>query len=167
MDGDLSLKYRCEKCGYSESVSIGTGWNGPFVKDVIEDILKGKFGEKWKELFQNTPGAEVDERMELYVCPACKSYKNEINLSIYRPKKPEEIPAEAKMPYLQIISRHKHTNRLLSLRRARHYLEFWQQPYVHVCTKCGRRMHLYKDGELMRCPKCADGWMTEEERSIV
>ena len=119
MDGDLSLKYRCEKCGYLESVLIGTGWGGPFADKVISDILNGKYGEKWKELFQNTPGAEVDERMELYVCPICRSFKNEINLSMYKPKKPDEIPSEAKMPYLQIIARHKHINKLLSLRRAR------------------------------------------------
>ncbi len=167
MEDNLSLKYRCESCGHQESVLIGTGWAGPFASEVISDILGGKYGEKWKELFQNTPGAEVDERMELYVCPACRNFQNEINLSIYKPRKPDEIPAEAKMPFMQMLARYKHVDKLLSLRRARYYWNLRQQPYVHRCNKCGRRMHLYKEGELLHCPKCSDGWMKEEERGEI
>lgn len=163
MFGELFLQFICEKCGYHEAVQIGTGLNGPFVKDVISDILRGKYGVKWKKLFQNTPGAKVDESMELYVCPGCRHFKNEINLTIYKPKKPEEVAPESQMPYLEVIAKYKHVNKLLSLQRARHYWDFWQQAYVHRCDQCGRRMHLYKEGEPLHCPRCADGWMKEEE----
>ena len=167
MYGDLSLKFVCEKCGHHETVLIGTGWNGPFAKDVISDVCDGKYGERWQKLFQNTPGAEVDERMELYVCPSCRSFRNEINLTIYKPKKPEEISPETKIPYLTAISKYKCVNKLLSLQRARHYWDFGGIAYIHRCDQCGRRMHLYKEGEQLHCPRCANGWMKEEEHIII
>ncbi len=67
MDGNFALEYMCDKCGHRESVLNGISWSGPFYNDVISDISAGKYGQKWKELFLNAPGAVIDEKMEIQV----------------------------------------------------------------------------------------------------
>ncbi|MCR5566492.1 MAG: zinc ribbon-containing protein [Clostridiales bacterium] len=167
MDGNWSIYYKCDTCGSEKSVLIGSGWGGPFPETVASDVEKGRYGQKWKELFVNTPGAEVEENMELYVCPACHHFQNEINLTMYIPKKPDEIPEESRISYLKFIKSHKYINKLLSLKRVRYYWEFWQRPYVHRCEECGRRMHLYRRGEPLHCPECKTGLMEVKECNVI
>ena len=161
-----SIIYKCDHCGHREHTLIGSGWAGPFNSDVVKNVLDGKYGQRWSDLLRNNPGAKVDELMDIYVCPACHRFKNESNLSIYLPKKPEEIPPEINMPFLQLIKIRKYRKHLL-LRGLRYYMEFRQRPYYHRCDECGKRMHALKDGELFRCPSCFEGWMHEEERNII
>ena len=160
MTRNASTELQCNCCGHIVSILIGSSWTYPVYHDVTADIKNGKYGQKWKDIYQNIPDAEIDADMELYSCSFCRSFANENNLSIYVPKKTDDVPSEyTTMPFLQFLAKHKRINKLLSLRKARWYFSFRQIPYPHHCKECGKRMHLYRRDDLLCCPECKEGWM--------
>ena len=163
MHGNERVELTCCRCGYHEKVLFGTGFLYPDHQEVISDITYGRYGQHWKEVYEGIPGAVVNDDFELYVCPWCRNYQNEINLSLYEPRKKEELSPELKMPFLQVLKSYKKPDRLLSLKREGWYWGYWQKPYVHRCGECGRRMHLYNKYDLLRCPECKVGTMEETD----
>ncbi len=163
------IEFTCNQCGYKEVVLFGKGWVFPPYENVIADIESGKYGKRWKKRLQSTPDAVVDDDMELYVCSACGHFQNEINLSIYKRKNPEEIPLEWRQtPFLQLLAQPKFRKKIISFRKPPYFhFDYWKIAYVHRCTECGKRMHLYTINDQLRCPKCKDGQMEETEMWII
>ena len=147
------MVFRCDHCDHVEQVSSGIGFMFPqLYQDVVKKIRKGKYGREWKEVFESRPGAAVDVRMELYVCSECGNCVQDLNLSLYElmfpdaGKKERGIfssanPAES-MEYVMPSELEREYRRI--------------RIYAHMCPKCKNRMHQYRTGELLKCPKCKE-----------
>ena len=158
------LAFECRDCGYHATVHLGIGFMFPDVyQETVWMIRKEKFGQEWKDLFEKTPGAAVNADMELYVCLSCGAANRGLNLSLYEPKDASvarvqdgsfsaafpAIGMEYVMPDLL-----EEDYRLV-------------EEYVHLCPDCGKPMRLYREGDLLKCPKCGKGRMELDPRGHV
>ncbi len=152
------IEFTCKKCGHTDSAMFGVGFLFPDVyQNTVSEIKAGKYGSKWKELFEQIPGAAVNAEEELYVCPACGGYASEPNLTIYEPKDPA------------ISKVHNEVFAIANPASGQEYVVPWElagdyrrvKVFVHKCPECGKRMHKYRAGDRLRCPKCRQGWMEE------
>ena len=147
--------FSCNQCGHKDTVCFGIGFLFPqLYQDVVEKIRKGKYGREWKQVFESEPGAAVDVEMQLYVCPECGTYKQDLNLSLYKPAPDAD--------YIQewILSGRKYD---MDMKYVTPYIltkDYRQlKRYVHKCHACGKRMHQYRVGDRLACPKCKKGEM--------
>ena len=150
------LSFRCNKCGYEIVASYGIGYLFPITyKETVEAIKAGKYGQEWKELYEHTPGAAINAEMDFYTCSYCGSFANEPNLTMYAPNDPEiskthnerfsiSHPAEG-CEYVMLYELRENYRRV--------------KAFIHKCPGCGKRMHKYKQGELLKCPECKSGIM--------
>lgn len=149
----MGYAYKCDKCGNEYSVTLGSGMLYPeeYERLTIE-IKEGKYGEKLKALFKNTPYAAVDADRFLYLCKNCGHWEVLHDPTIYAPKDPEVITKKkygektieewGKIPYM---SRWDLQNEYRVLKR--HY---WS------CPECGKRMRKQRDefDMMLKCPEC-------------
>ena len=150
------ISFHCDKCGYKTVASYGIGFRFPTVyHEIVEAIKVGNYGQKWKELFEHTPGAAINAEMEFYVCAHCGSLANEPNLTMYAPNDPG------------ISKTHNESFSIANPAVGREYVMLYEleknyrrvKVFVHKCPECGKRMHKYKSGEQLKCPECKTGTM--------
>ena len=147
-----SVQFHCDQCGYDDDVCLGVGMNFPMAyEETVKDLQDGKYGLKWKSLFDSFPHAKVNANRELYVCPSCGAWKADYNLSLYIPKQPDakkdgtdhSIPGPDEKP-----------NYVSPWELTRNWSFF--RSYVHHCQVCNKRMHLARMGDQPTCPKCGN-----------
>jgi len=124
-------------------------------KGAVRAVLDGKYGPEWKALFENTPGAALDAERELYYCSACKTFSNELNMTLYAPKEPG-VPEEHRdlSSYIYTADNCMH---VIPWELKKKYRKV--RVYAHPCGKCGKRMRGYREGDPVRCPICHEGWL--------
>lgn len=138
-----SISFICNHCRYLKNICTGVGFLFPQkYEEVVKDIKEGKYGEKWRDLFLNTPNAAVNAGLEAYYCPNCGKWKSDYNLSLYIPKDSDEQDlTETSLP---------------------NYVCPWELPdkwrmfrlFIHKCPDCGKRMRYARQNDSPACPKC-------------
>ncbi len=138
-----SISFICNHCRYQENIHTGVGYAFPYVyKEVVNDIKEGKFGEKWRDLFLNTPHAVVNANLEAYYCPSCGKWMSDYNLSLYVPiDSDEQDITEVALPDYVCPWELPHEWKMLRL-------------YIHKCPDCGKRMRYARWDDLPLCPQC-------------
>lgn len=146
------FSYCCEKCGEEFSVHLGAGMRFPTVyQDTMRDIIAGKYGPERRTILYNEPYAAVDIEQYVYKC-SCGYWKVDKELSLYAPNNPEAIPKKQygiktveEWGYVPYVTR-------FQLKEDYHLIK----RYIHICSKCGKRMRKAQKRELeeIRCPKC-------------
>lgn len=135
--------YRCNRCGHEEQVSSGIGFMFPqLYQDVVTKIRKGKYGREWKEVFESRPGAAVDARTELYVCPECGNCVQDLNLSLYEPMFPDAGKKERGI--FSSANPAEGIEYVMPMELEREYRRI--RIYVHRCPECKTRMDQYRTG---------------------
>lgn len=147
------IQFECEKCGKAYRIKLGVGMGFPNVyRRTIEDVKEGVYGEQWKKIATETAYAAVDATKEIYICSSCGHWKEELNLSLYRPNDPEKIRTKqygiknveewGYVPYV-MYSDLKYNYKLIKV-------------FSHKCDRCGKRMRRAKKAELhnLPCPYC-------------
>lgn len=134
------VELKCNHCDFEGRYLLGIGRMFPLVvREVEQDIRRGKYGEEWQRFFEENPGAAVNIQKELYQCPDCNELKQDYNLSLYLPKdgSPE-------------------TRELLVFNPGEYGK--YVKSFVHQCPKCGARMHQIEDRDFLHlpCPKCGE-----------
>ena len=150
------LGFRCNSCGHVFIACFGIGFCFPMeYEETAEEIRKGKYGQEWKELFESIPGAAIDAEREMYVCSSCGNSKNELNLAIYRPKEPgvSKVHNESFSVAVPVYGREY----VMRYELEQDYKLV--KSYVHRCPECGKRMHKYREGDILKCPECKKGRM--------
>lgn len=145
----------CPKCGTEYSVRLGIGYVFPLeYKETVNEIKAGKYGTDWQKLFGSVPGAAVNAEAEFYVCAFCGGFSNEKNLSVYSPKgKSREAHTDQTGSKYCTLDDLKEGYRLV-------------KSYVHKCPECGKRMHKYRPGDLLKCPHCKEKSMDIETGAL-
>ena len=140
--------YRCNRCNYELYVHFGIGFGFPSLyMQTVTEIKQGKYGQKWKDLFENTRGAMIDAESELYVCASCGYCKEDMNLAIYRPKGDKEGFSTEISDYVYgYVTKDDLKD---------HYT--FVKSYTHPCPECGKRMHKYRATDQLKCPECKEG----------
>ncbi|MCH5193898.1 MAG: hypothetical protein J1F11_08060 [Oscillospiraceae bacterium] len=150
------LSFVCKNCGHKYDIHLGSGF---FFTEVYESSIKkikaGKYGKEWKELIKSQAYIAVDAEDYLYICNSCGNWKVLQNLSLYAPKKPEEIAYKKygeqtveQLGYVPYVMRHQLKSDYQLLKS-----------YPHNCPKCKKIMSEYSDNDLdhittLQCPKC-------------
>ena len=153
--------FRCEKCGYEDTVMNGIGFRFPdLYQGTVNAIKAGEYGREWEEFFKRTSGAAVNAGLELYVCPVCNNFETALNLSLYAPNsqrvsKRHNIPFAVGYPAadMEYVMPHE-------LDKDYHLVK----EFEHKCTECGGKMEVYSSGDRLKCPLCKDGLMEEADR---
>ena len=87
MGNGIALK--CSKCKKEYSINRGVGFSFPDVyKKTLKAIKKGKYGDKLKQLSQDTELVAVDAEDHVYLCRKCGHWIVEPGLSLYAPNNP-------------------------------------------------------------------------------
>ncbi len=151
--------YRCNRCNYELSVCCGIGFDFPrLYMQTVQEIRQGKYGQKWKELFENTPGAAIDAERELYVSSSCGNCKEDLNLAIYKQKK-SDVPGGDKEDFSTEVSEFDY-GYVMRMDLKEHYTIV--KSYAHKCPECGKRMHKYRVSDQLKCPECKEGQLEME-----
>lgn len=154
----MGIGFRCWDCGYKFAACLGVGFAFPRIyQETVSSIRAGKYGREWKELFESTPGAAVNADQELYVCSGCGRFRKELNLTLYEPKDPG------------LSKVHNTSFSVANPADGAEYVVPWEladkyrmvKVYRHMCD-CGKRMHLVRVDDRLKCPECEDGWMARD-----
>ena len=85
------MNFYCTKCGEKQQIFLNDGSNFPDrYQWTGEDILAGKCGKEWKELYESTPNAAVNIDKWLFVCDECGCFVARQEMSIYEPLDPNK-----------------------------------------------------------------------------
>lgn len=132
---------KCKKCKFKATYHLGVGMMFPRVYErVVSEVKDGRYGEEWKQFFDDNTGAAIMCEQRLYQCPSCNNLIQNYDLSLYNHKNGE--PPEHN--YWAHWCDFDHEYELV-------------KNYIHNCPKCGNEMHEWKYSEKdIACPKCGE-----------
>ena len=154
----------CKRCHYSFGVNFGVGFMFPLAyQETIEAAKEGKLGIDVKAFLCEHPDGALDCDQVLLLCTTCGKLDRDIDLSMYIPVGKPVV--------------HEHKWSVPSPQEDISYVTPWKlkklymlvKPYEHICKKCGSRMRVIKEDDLLEedqvseekdvtvnvnCPKC-------------
>lgn len=148
--------YKCSECGNDYNVWLGRGMGfSDTYNETINDIKAGKYGELWRDFFNEVPYMAVDAERYLFICKECGKWKVDKNLSLYAPKRPEAIPR--KRYGIKTVEEWGYVPYVMSYDLMRDYRLVHK--YAHICEKCGKDMSVIGTDDLNKveklpCPEC-------------
>lgn len=154
----------CKKCHYSYEVNLGIGYNFPQIyQKTMEAAKKGILGESVQSFLITHPDGALDCNAVLLQCTSCGELDSDMDLSMY-------IPQDRPVSHINgwsISNQAANTFYALPRELKEHYQ--LMKTYNHNCRKCGNRMRIIKEEELIpkdqktrkrsmtinvNCPKC-------------
>jgi len=74
----------CEKCNYTIDYYQGVGFLYPVeCNDMLEAMLAGKFGKRFKEIATNAASPRVEFSREMYRCEKCGELRADFKIELY------------------------------------------------------------------------------------
>ena len=138
--------FKCNACGEGFNAMTGIGMLFPTIyKETVQEIRSGKYGEDWKQFFEEHPDGVVNCENELLICEECGVPKCDMNLSLYLPKKgAKDLPEH---PFGDDFKKFT-----------------LSEKYEHKCDKCGGVCNVVNSSRIKRvtCPEC--GGVMEEDK---
>ncbi|MCQ2449075.1 MAG: hypothetical protein MJ132_02645 [Clostridia bacterium] len=75
--------YKCKECGTGYSTVTGIGARHSEIQNrMLADVRDGKYGEEWQKKSLEEDFSYVDASQGVYVCPNCKRWVNEYDVSL-------------------------------------------------------------------------------------
>ncbi len=152
----LGYGYKCSGCGCDYNVWLGCGLRfSSTYKETIDDIKAGKYGEQWRNFFNEAQYMAVDAEQYLFICKECGKWEVDKNLSLYAPNNPESIPG--KRYGIKTVEEWGYIPYVMSYDLTHDYRLVHR--YAHKCEKCGKNMSMIGEKDLNKvnklpCPKC-------------
>lgn len=133
--------YKCSKCGNEFRVRFGGGFfYGDILKEQMDKVRNGEYGEHWKKLFEGEKGVKLDAGYSVFHCDNCGSWERKSDMSLYKPVSPELANDDYIIPW--------------------YYLENYVllEEYTYNCEKCGSKMKklTYETIDKLECPECGE-----------
>ncbi|MGN0619629.1 MAG: hypothetical protein ACI4J7_11475 [Ruminiclostridium sp.] len=135
--------YECSRCGNKFRVIFGSGFGYcEALSKETDKIRKGKYGKRWKQLIESEKEAVPDLDFVVFYCDNCGKWKNERDLSLYKPVSQENESDSDKLTFF------------LPDNKSYALLE----EYTYHCEKCGSKMKklTYETIDKLECPECGE-----------
>ena len=148
--------FKCSKCDYQISISLGVGFLFPRVyKETVERAKSGEFGETIRDFLNTFPEGRIDAEPALYICQECGNMEVLPELSMYLPK--GELPERDNNILWSVVFPFKGESYVTHMDLENDYDIF--EEYKHKCSKCQRNYTLILKEEilsngLIKCPRC-------------
>ena len=145
--------YKCRKCGKYIWFWDGVGFLFPvYYEETEEKILKGEYGQKYKEFFEVFPNAATDAESGAYECLHCGHVFNEVNLGMYLPKDDRKMIEPSDKAWSVAFSL-KGRKYVTSIELESEFELFEDEQ--HKCCKCGMEARKIIREEIYNCKiKC-------------
>lgn len=129
--------WQCKKCNYLFHAATGVGFLFPQVyKETLDKAKNGELGPELEIFFKEHKDGAIDASNTVLCCEDCGTLRNEMDLTMYVPKK--ELPEKL--------------NYVMSGDLEEFYMEY--SKYPHKCEECGGNMQVVKDKSKIVCPTC-------------
>lgn len=158
------IELECRKCRYSFGVNFGVGFLFPQAyQETMEAAKKGKLGKNVQAFLAEHPDGALDCDQVLLQCTSCGKLDRGVDLSMYVPKD-KLVVNEGRW---SVSCSFEEASYVAPWELKEHYQLV--QPYDHVCRKCGNKMQVIKEDDLIpegqesegkdtkvnvNCPKC-------------
>ncbi|WP_026669345.1 hypothetical protein [Butyrivibrio sp. AE3006] len=153
---------KCEKCGYTLNASLGSGMFYPqLVKDEIENMKKGHYGEQGRKFFEEHPDGSISCESVVSRCTKCGNLEPVYDLNLMIPDPEIE---QKRQTLMDGINRGDSKFTSLPEDMVRSIIEIkryvFYEKYDHHCSKCGSKAEIIDEfikelrQEKIICPEC-------------
>ena len=158
------IELKCSKCRYSFGNNFGVGFLFPQTyQETMEAARKGKLGKDVQSFLVEHPDGALDCDQVLLQCTSCSEMDRGMDLTMYVPKDKSDV-YEGEWSIACSFGGVSYVAPWVLKEQYR-----LVKPYDHVCRKCGKKMRIIKEEDLVfegqeykgtdmevnvNCPKC-------------
>lgn len=159
-----AISFQCKCQSGALWVGVGMNYHGVY-QHVLQEIKKGQYGQKMKDLVLNDPYIVVDATLAPFICDKCGHVETAMPLDLYKPK-----PGELQKIKKRIITRWSAADPAID----KTVEELGGFPYwtpddddndftiveerLHFCPNCGNTMKKTTVDKIFetKCPACKE-----------